>query len=182
MRRMRKQYEEFGYNGPVRSAAAKADLPARADGDGRTGTGPVSGNVLRSERGALPREVARRARHRTQLHVREARTTRGRVNSPAEEARLTRRRRPRRHIPGMLLHIGGSKHRWFSDDRYYDLLVILDDARMANKRLRPKTNALHTRLLENRSAFQVEILRCPADNSPVLTNSLRRATSGPVSE
>jgi hypothetical protein len=28
----------------------------------------------------------------------------------------------------MLLHIDGSKQRWFSDDRYYDLLVILDDA------------------------------------------------------
>jgi hypothetical protein len=31
-------------------------------------------------------------------------------------------------MPGMLLHIDGSKHRWFSDDRYFDLLVILDDA------------------------------------------------------
>jgi transposase len=39
-----------------------------------------------------------------------------------------RRRRPRRPFPGLLLHIDGSKHRWFSDDRYYDLLVILDDA------------------------------------------------------
>jgi transposase len=39
-----------------------------------------------------------------------------------------RRRRPRRPIPGMLLHIDGSRHRWFADDRYYDLLVILDDA------------------------------------------------------
>jgi transposase InsO family protein len=39
-----------------------------------------------------------------------------------------RRRRPRKPMPGMLLHIDGSKHRWFSDDRYYDLLVILDDA------------------------------------------------------
>jgi transposase len=39
-----------------------------------------------------------------------------------------RRRRPRRPMPGMLLHIDGSKHRWFCDDRYYDLLVILDDA------------------------------------------------------
>ena len=39
-----------------------------------------------------------------------------------------RRRRERRPLPGMLLHIDGSKHRWFSDDRYYDLLVILDDA------------------------------------------------------
>jgi transposase len=39
-----------------------------------------------------------------------------------------RRRRPRRPLPGMLLHIDGSKHRWFQDDRWYDLLVILDDA------------------------------------------------------
>jgi transposase len=39
-----------------------------------------------------------------------------------------RRRRSRRPMPGMLLHIDGSKHRWFQDDRYYDLLVILDDA------------------------------------------------------
>jgi len=39
-----------------------------------------------------------------------------------------RRRRPRRPLPGMLLHIDGSKHAWFQDDRYYDLIVILDDA------------------------------------------------------
>src|SRR3954469_19814276 len=28
----------------------------------------------------------------------------------------------------MLLHIDGSKHRWLKDDRWYDLIVILDDA------------------------------------------------------
>jgi hypothetical protein len=28
----------------------------------------------------------------------------------------------------MLLHIDGSKHRWFCDERWYDLLVIMDDA------------------------------------------------------
>jgi transposase len=39
-----------------------------------------------------------------------------------------RRRRPRRPLPGMLLHIDGSKHRWFQDDRYHDLIVIMDDA------------------------------------------------------
>src|ERR1700719_1257210 len=39
-----------------------------------------------------------------------------------------RRRRPRRPMPGMLLHIDGSKHQWFNDDRWYDLIVILDDA------------------------------------------------------
>src|SRR3954453_887226 len=39
-----------------------------------------------------------------------------------------RRRRPRRPMIGMLLHIDGSKHRWLNDDRWYDLIVILDDA------------------------------------------------------
>src|SRR6266852_373243 len=39
-----------------------------------------------------------------------------------------RQRRPRRPLPGMLLHIDGSQHRWFQDERWYDLLVILDDA------------------------------------------------------
>jgi hypothetical protein len=39
-----------------------------------------------------------------------------------------RRRRPRRPMPGMLLHIDGSKHRWLQDDRWHDLIVILDDA------------------------------------------------------
>ena len=39
-----------------------------------------------------------------------------------------RRRRERRPLPGMLLHIDGSRHRWFQDDGWYDLLVILDDA------------------------------------------------------
>ena len=39
-----------------------------------------------------------------------------------------RRRRERRPLPGMLVHIDGSKHRWFQDERWYDLLVILDDA------------------------------------------------------
>ncbi|MGH9630536.1 MAG: ISNCY family transposase [Bryobacteraceae bacterium] len=39
-----------------------------------------------------------------------------------------RRRRERKRLPGMLLHIDGSKHRWFQDDRYYDFIVVLDDA------------------------------------------------------
>jgi hypothetical protein len=39
-----------------------------------------------------------------------------------------RKRRPRRPLPGMLLHIDGSRHRWFQDQRWHDLIVILDDA------------------------------------------------------
>ncbi len=39
-----------------------------------------------------------------------------------------RRRRQRRPLPGMLLHIDGSRHRWFGDERWHDLIVIMDDA------------------------------------------------------
>src|SRR4051812_34199720 len=39
-----------------------------------------------------------------------------------------RKRRPRRSLPGMMLHIDGSEHRWFGDERYYELIVVLDDA------------------------------------------------------
>jgi len=39
-----------------------------------------------------------------------------------------RKRRERRPLSGMLLHIDGSPHQWFGDDRWFDLIVILDDA------------------------------------------------------
>jgi len=39
-----------------------------------------------------------------------------------------RKRRQPRPLPGMLLHIDGSRHQWFQDERWYDLIVILDDA------------------------------------------------------
>jgi transposase len=39
-----------------------------------------------------------------------------------------RRRRHRRPMAGMLLHIDGSKHCWFQNSKRYDLIVILDDA------------------------------------------------------
>jgi len=39
-----------------------------------------------------------------------------------------RKRRARRPLPGMLLHIDGSQHGWLQDERWHDLIVILDDA------------------------------------------------------
>lgn len=39
-----------------------------------------------------------------------------------------RKRRERRPVPGMLLHIDGSEHQWFQDERWHDLIVILEDA------------------------------------------------------
>src|SRR5664279_3837435 len=41
---------------------------------------------------------------------------------------MHRKRRERRPSPGMMLHIDGSHHRWFQDERWHDLIVILDDA------------------------------------------------------
>src|SRR3982750_1022459 len=41
-----------------------------------------------------------------------------------------RKRRPRRPLPGMMLHIDASQHRWFAGSEHpdYELLVIMDDA------------------------------------------------------
>src|SRR5215213_845271 len=42
-----------------------------------------------------------------------------------------RKRRARRPLPGMLLHIDASQHQWIMDERWHDLIVILDDATSA---------------------------------------------------
>ena len=39
-----------------------------------------------------------------------------------------RQRRLRPPMPGMRLHLDPSKHVWFGDGRYYDLITILDEA------------------------------------------------------
>ena len=40
-----------------------------------------------------------------------------------------RRKRPRRPLTGMMLHVDGSRHRWIPGlDQYQDLIVIFDDA------------------------------------------------------
>ena len=46
----------------------------------------------------------------------------------ASQRGVHRKRRPGRPLPGRLLHIDGSHHQWFQDERWYDLIVILDDA------------------------------------------------------
>jgi transposase len=39
-----------------------------------------------------------------------------------------RKQRPRRPLPGMLLHVDGSKHAWLGQGGRQDLIVVLDDA------------------------------------------------------
>jgi transposase len=67
-----------------------------------------------------------------------------------------RKRRPRRPLPGMLLHIDGSRHRWFQDERWYDLIAILDDA---------SSEIYYAQLVEEESTLTVlaalrEVVQC----------------------
>ena len=65
--------------------------------------------------------------HLSYTWVQKALQGAGLVAKRGKRAKHRRRREPR-PMPGMLLHIDGSKHQWCSDERWYDLIVILDDA------------------------------------------------------
>jgi transposase len=128
MRRWKERYEEYGYDGLFDRRLGKPS-PKRV---------PLATveEILR-----LYQEQYRdfNVRHfheklREQHHIRLSYTwvkralqMAGLVNKSRKRG-VHRRRRPRRPLPGMLLHLDGSSHAWFQDDRRYDLLVILDDA------------------------------------------------------
>jgi hypothetical protein len=57
-----------------------------------------------------------------------------------------RKRRERRPLPGMMLHIDGSHHSWFQDGCYYDLIAIMDDA---------TSEIYYAQLVEAESTFTV---------------------------
>jgi len=59
--------------------------------------------------------------------VKTALQTAGLIQREHRRTRHRKRREPR-PLPGMMLHIDGSKHQWFDDGCYYDLIVVLDDA------------------------------------------------------
>jgi hypothetical protein len=63
-----------------------------------------------------------------------------------KQRRVHRRRRERRPLPGMMLHIDGSQHQWFGDERWHDLIVILDDA---------TSEVYYAQLVEEESTFSV---------------------------
>jgi transposase len=128
MRRMRQQYVEHGYNGLFDQRRRKREylrVPMQ-----------TAERVLALYQGTYFDLSVRhfheklREEHAIELSytwVKQALQGAGLV-ARRKKRGSHRRRRARRPMPGMLLHIDGSKHRWFSDDRYYDLLVILDDA------------------------------------------------------
>ncbi len=128
MRRMRERYQEFGYDGLFdqrRQKRMKLRVPME-----------TAERVLALYRDTYFDLSVRhfheklREEHAVELSytwVKQALQGAGLV-ARRKKRGSHRRRRPRRPMAGMLLHIDGSNHGWFSDDRYYDLLVILDDA------------------------------------------------------
>ena len=128
MRRWKERYEEFGYDGLFDRRTGKPS-PKRV---------PVATveEVLRLYQENYADFNVRhfheklREQHHMRLSytwVKRALQMAGLVKKSRKRG-VHRRRRPRRPLPGMLLHLDGSSHAWFQDERRYDLLVLLDDA------------------------------------------------------
>jgi transposase len=128
MRRWRERYEEFGYDGLMDRRRGKAS--------GRRIPLAQVEQVLGLYRDRYPDLNVQhfheklQSDHHIELSyswVKQALQGAGLV-ARGRKRGVHRKRRPRRPLPGMLLHIDGSRHRWFQDERWYDLIVILDDA------------------------------------------------------
>jgi transposase len=128
MRRWKERYQEFGYDGLFDHRLGKPS-PKRV---------PLATveEILRLYQEKYGDCNVRhfheklRDKHHIRLSytwVKQALQTAGLVKKSRKRG-VHRRRRPRRPLPGMLLHLDGSSHAWFQDQRRYDLLVILDDA------------------------------------------------------
>src|ERR1700726_1185483 len=128
MRRWRERYQEFGYDGLFDRRRGKPS-PKRV---------PLAlvEQVLGLYRDRYPDLNVRhfheklQEQHQIELSytwVKQALQGAGLV-ARGRQRGVHRKRRPRRPLPGMLLHIDGSRHRWFQDERCYDLIEILDDA------------------------------------------------------
>jgi transposase len=128
MRRWRERYEEFGYDGLFdrRRGRPSAKRVPLAQGEQVLG-------LYRDRYGDLNvRHVHEKLREQHPIELsysweKQALPGAGLV-ARGRKRGVHCKRRPRRPLPGMLLHIDGSRHRWFQDERWYDLIVILDDA------------------------------------------------------
>jgi transposase len=128
MRRIKQGYQEFGYNGLF---------------DPRRGKRSVHGVPLETAEKVLAlyqekyfdlnvRHFQEKLREEEPIELSYSWLYQALVGAGLVQKRRKRgphrRRRERRALPGMLLHMDGSKHGWLNDDRWYDLIVILDDA------------------------------------------------------
>jgi transposase len=128
MRRWKERYEEFGYDGLFDRRLGKPS-PKRVP----LATVEEVLHLYQESYGDFNvRHFQEKLREKHQLRlsytwVKRALQSAGLVKKSRKRG-VHRRRRPRRPLPGLLLHLDGSSHAWFQDHRRYDLLVILDDA------------------------------------------------------
>lgn len=128
MRRWRRRYEEYGYDGlydrrlgrpspkkvPMETLKRVLQLYQEKYHDF---------NVKHFQEKLVEEEGIRLS----YTWVKSALQTAGLVSKSRKRGKH-RRRRERRPLPGMLLHVDGSRHLWLAGDRYYDLITISDDA------------------------------------------------------
>src|ERR1035438_8050871 len=128
MRRIRERYEEEGYNGLFDRRRGK---PSRR----RVPVATVEKVFALYREKYFDLNVQHfheklQAEHQIGLSytwVKQALQGAGLVKRKSKRG-VHRKRRERRPLPGMMLHIDGSRHQWFQDERWYDLIVIMDDA------------------------------------------------------
>jgi len=128
MRRWRERYEEYGYDGLFdrrrgQPSPKRVPMPTVEQMLGLYREKYFDFNV----RHFHEKLVAEHGIELSYTWVKQALQGAGLV-ARGRKRGVHRKRRPRRPLPGMLLHIDGSHHRWFQDERWYDLIVILDDA------------------------------------------------------
>jgi len=128
MRRMRERYQEFGYNGLFDQRRGKRSMhrvPMETAEEVLRLYGEIYFDLnMRHFHEKL------RDEHNIVLSytwVQQALQGAGLVAKKRKRG-THRRRRARRPMAGMMLHIDGSKHRWLQGDQWHDLIVILDDA------------------------------------------------------
>jgi transposase len=146
LRRIRERYEEFGYDGLFDRRRGKPS-PKRVP---LTTVETVLGLYREKyfDLNVSHFHEKLKSEHRIELSyswVKAALQGAGLVARQRQRG-IHRQRRPRRPLPGMLLHIDGSHHQWFQDERWYDLIVILDDA---------TSEIYYAQLVENESTVTV---------------------------
>ena len=62
----------------------------------------------------------------------------------------------------MMLHIDGSTHQWFGDERWFDLIVILDDATSEIYRARIDDDGRRLKISTLPQTIQLEVSKNPS--------------------
>jgi transposase len=146
LRRIRERYEEFGYDGLFDRRRGKPSPKRVPLATVETVLGLYREKYFDLNVSHFHEKL--KSEHQIELSytwVKAALQGAGLV-ARARKRGVHRKRRERRPLPGMLLHIDGSRHQWFQDERWYDLIVILDDA---------SSEIYYAQLTEEESTFTV---------------------------